>query len=45
MGFLVGIGNQILDEHLATVCLLRNEKICPISTYLSDVERVNAFFD
>jgi len=22
MGFLVGIGNQILDEHLATVCLL-----------------------
>jgi uncharacterized protein len=38
-------GNQILDEHLATVCLLRNEKICPISTYLSDVERVNAFFD
>jgi len=37
-------GNQILDEHLATVCLLRNEKICAINTYLSDVEMVNAFF-
>jgi hypothetical protein len=36
--------NQILDEHLATVCLLRNEKICAINTYLSDVEMVNAFF-
>jgi uncharacterized protein len=37
-------GNQILDEHLATVCLLRNGKICAINTYLSDVEMVNAFF-
>jgi hypothetical protein len=37
-------GNQILDEHLATVCLLRNEKICAINTYLSDVEMVNACF-
>ena len=37
-------GNQILDEHLATVCLLRNGKICAINAYLSDVEMVNAFF-
>jgi len=37
-------GNQILDEHLATVCLLRNGKICAINTFLSDIEMVNAFF-
>jgi len=37
-------GNQILDEHLATVCIFRDEKICGIDTYLSDVEMVNAFF-
>jgi hypothetical protein len=37
-------GNQILDEHLATVCLLlRNEKICAINTYLSDVEMPSSF--
>jgi len=29
-------GNQILDEHLATVCLLRNEKVCAINTYPSE---------
>ena len=35
---------RILDEHLATVCTLRDGKICEINTYLSDVEMVNAFF-
>ena len=37
-------GEQILDEHLATVCVLRNGRICAINTYLSDIEVVNAFF-
>jgi len=37
-------GKQILDEHLATVCMLRNGRICAINTYLSDIEVVNAFF-
>jgi hypothetical protein len=37
-------GTQSLDEHLATVCTLRDGKICEINTYLSDVEMVNAFF-
>jgi hypothetical protein len=37
-------GAQNLDEHLATVCNLRDGKICAINTYLSDVEMVNAFF-
>ena len=35
---------KILDEHLATVCQLRDDKICSIDTYLSDVEMVNSFF-
>jgi len=37
-------GTQSLDEHLATVCTLRDGKICEINRYLSDVEMVNAFF-
>ncbi len=37
-------GTQSLDEHLATVCTLRDGKICEINTYLSDVEMVNTFF-
>ena len=37
-------GTQSLDEHLATVCTLRDGKICKIDTYLSDVEMVNTFF-
>jgi ketosteroid isomerase-like protein len=37
-------GTQSLDEHLATVCTLRDGKICEINTYLSDVDMVNAFF-
>ena len=37
-------GTQSLDENLATVCILRDGKICAINTYMSDVEMVNAFF-
>jgi ketosteroid isomerase-like protein len=37
-------GDLQLDEHLATVFSLREGKICTISTYLSDVEMLNAFF-
>jgi ketosteroid isomerase-like protein len=37
-------GNIALDEHLATVCSLREEKISRIDTYLSDVPMANAFF-
>jgi hypothetical protein len=35
-------GTFILDEHL--VCSLREDKICRIETYLSDVDRVDALF-
>jgi uncharacterized protein len=35
---------RVLDEHLATVCLLRDGKISTIETYLSDIGGVNAFF-
>jgi uncharacterized protein len=37
-------GNLILDEYLATVCTVRNEKIVKIETFVSDVDGVNAFF-
>lgn len=37
-------GDLALDEHLATVCSLREEKISRIDTYLSDVPMANAFF-
>ncbi len=37
-------GELNLDEHLATVCSLRDGKISAIDTYLSDVEMANAFF-
>jgi uncharacterized protein len=37
-------GNLILDEHLATVCTLHNDKIVKIETFVSDVDGVNAFF-
>ncbi|MCC2280296.1 nuclear transport factor 2 family protein [Streptomyces sp. ET3-23] len=33
-----------LDEHLSTVCRLRDGKIAGIETYLSDVPGMNAFF-
>ena len=34
----------VLDEHLATVCTLRDGKVEFIETYLSDVDGMNAFF-
>lgn len=34
----------VLDEHLATVCTLREGKIAAIETYLSDLPGMNAFF-
>jgi ketosteroid isomerase-like protein len=36
--------NLVLDEYLATVCTLQNEKIVKIETFVSDVDGVNAFF-
>jgi uncharacterized protein len=48
--FALSIHNQatkekvILDEYLATVCTLYNEKIVKIETFVSDVDGVNAFF-
>lgn len=35
---------RMLNEHLATVCHLKNDKIAAIETYLSDVDGMNAFF-
>ncbi|MFR9793667.1 nuclear transport factor 2 family protein [Streptomyces sp. MB22_4] len=37
-------GEVRLDEHLSTVCRLRDGKIASIETYLSDVPGMNAFF-
>jgi ketosteroid isomerase-like protein len=37
-------GDLVLDEHLATVCQIRDGKIARIDTYLSDVPMMNAFF-
>ena len=37
-------GELILDEHLATVCTIRDGKISKIETYLSDIAGLNAFF-
>ncbi|MER5782127.1 nuclear transport factor 2 family protein [Streptomyces mobaraensis] len=37
-------GDVRLDEHLSTVCRLRDGKIAAIETYLSDVDGMNAFF-
>jgi uncharacterized protein len=37
-------GELVLDEHLATVCTLADDRICRVETYLSDVEGMNAFF-
>ena len=37
-------GTRRLDEHLATVCYLRDGKIAAIETFLSDVPGMNAFF-
>lgn len=35
---------SVLDEHLSTVCFLRDGKIAAIETFLSDVAAMNAFF-
>ena len=37
-------GELMLDEHLATVCIIRDGKISKIETYLSDIDGANAFF-
>jgi hypothetical protein len=34
----------VLDEHLATVCRLRDGRIVEVETYLDDVDGMNAFF-
>ena len=33
-----------LDEHLATVCRLRDGRIADVETFLSDVPGMNTFF-
>lgn len=49
-GFALSLNNtakrdeHVLDEHLATVCSLREGRISRIDTYLSDVPMANAFF-
>jgi ketosteroid isomerase-like protein len=37
-------GDVVLDEHLSTVCRVRDGRIAGIETYLSDVPGMNAFF-
>ena len=37
-------GGVRLDEHLVTVCRLRDGRIAEIETYLSDVPGMNRFF-
>ncbi len=37
-------GDKILDEYLATVFRLRENKIYRIDTFMSDVDMLNAFF-
>lgn len=37
-------GDRVLNEHLATVCRLKDGKIAAIETFLSDVDGMNAFF-
>ena len=34
----------VLDEHLATVCTIRDDHIVSIETYLSDLESMDKFF-
>jgi ketosteroid isomerase-like protein len=49
-GFALSLNNtasqngKVLDEHLATVCTVRDGKISRIDTYLSDVSMANSFF-
>lgn len=35
---------RVLDEHLTTVCRLRDDKIYRLDTFISDVPMLNAFF-
>ena len=37
-------GDLCLDEQLATVCRIGEDKIVAIETYLSDVDGMNKFF-
>jgi hypothetical protein len=37
-------GELVLDEHLATVCLLHEGRIVAIETYLSNLDGMNTFF-
>jgi uncharacterized protein len=37
-------GDLVLDEYLATVCTIADDRITRIETYLSDVPGMNAFF-
>ena len=37
-------GDRVLDEYLATVCRLKDNKIAAIETFLSDVDGMNDFF-
>jgi len=49
-GFTLSLNNTAvrdglkLDEFLATVCVVRDGRIASITTYLSDVPMMNAFF-
>lgn len=49
-GFALAIHNRaerngyVLDEHLATVCIIQEEKIAKINTYLSDIDGMDSFF-
>jgi ketosteroid isomerase-like protein len=49
-GFALALHNTaerdslLLEEHLATVCHLSGQRISGITTYLSDVDMVKAFF-
>jgi hypothetical protein len=37
-------GDKLLDEYLTTVCLLRENKIQRLDTFISDVDMLNTFF-
>jgi ketosteroid isomerase-like protein len=37
-------GGKVLDEHISNVYVLREDKICRIDTFVSDVDMLNAFF-
>lgn len=37
-------GSLVLDEHLGTVCTIRDGLIATADTHLSDIEGMNAFF-